>query len=137
MITTGDLKEIFRVFTEGQTTGMLPERATGVDNGIQQIETVAIVTKQALDDERKRAIGLGVFFEDNNTQNLAACLLSPLAQTLLAGEILAIKLAAERTPVERRMHIHCNLKSTETVFVKKLKKLENTGYIGIKNPELI
>ena len=35
------------------------------------------------------------------------------------------------------MHIHCNFKSTEALFAEKLKKMENTGYLGVRDPELI
>ena len=138
MITIGGLKDVFRVFTEGQTTNELPERLTGLENGVQEIETVAAGFKQVLNEERQRAVGVGIFYDDNDARNLAVGRLpSSMIQTQSTGEILAVKLAVEKSSPEKRVHVHCNLKSTETLLAEKLEKMEETGYIGTRNPELI
>lgn len=52
-------------------------------------------------------------------------------------ELLAVKLTAEVSSIDKRMHLHCKLKSTKILLIKKLKTMEETGYIRVKNSELI
>jgi exonuclease III len=137
MITAGELQDIFRIFTEGQTTNLLPQRSAGPENGAQSIETVATGAESTLDDAGNKSLGAGVFFDSNDPRNRDVRLPSTTAQAMSSCDLLAVKLAAESSSIDKRVHIHCKLRSTEVLLVKKLKKMEETGYIGVENPELV
>ena len=137
MVCTGGLQEIFRVFTQGQTSNLLPQRLAGAGGEAQAIETITTGAESARNDAGRETLGVGVFFDDNDARNLEVCLPSIIAQTAPAGELLAVKLAAEGSSIEKRMHLQCKFKSTEILFKEKIEKMENTGYIGVKNMELI
>jgi len=137
MITAGGLQDIFRVFTEGQTSNLLPQRLAVPEDGAQFIETVATGAEAALDNTGNERVGAGVFFNDNDPRNLDIRLPSTAGQATTTGELLAVKLAAEASSLDKRVHLHCSLKSTEALLVKKLERIEETGYIGVKNSELI
>ncbi|KAJ7798981.1 hypothetical protein B0H14DRAFT_2234241, partial [Mycena olivaceomarginata] len=86
---TGQLGEIFRIFTEGEVTNEVPDMRLGEDNvPEEEIATDGSCFKNGYEDA---TAGAGVFYGEDNPKNQAIRLPATLEQTNQTAEMVAMK----------------------------------------------
>ncbi|KAF8061862.1 ribonuclease H-like domain-containing protein [Lyophyllum atratum] len=87
-------------------------------------------------EEDARA-GAGVFYEANHLRNRSVKVPPSFIQSNQSAELLALKEAVEGAPEEGRLMLELDSKYTLGQVTKSLRHNEDSGYIGISNPELV
>ncbi|KAF5367236.1 hypothetical protein D9615_010673 [Tricholomella constricta] len=147
IITDGDLTDIFRIFTQGQTVGSLPRTTPQSDNGpILQATTDGSCFNNGSDNA---TAGAGVFYAEGDERNIKMKVPQNFAPSNQTAELLALKEAAEKAPeigrlqeaAEKapeigRLHLELDSKYVIKMVTKSLKENEDKGYTLTANEEL-
>ncbi|KAJ7579539.1 ribonuclease H-like domain-containing protein [Mycena floridula] len=136
MIYKGNLKEAFRIFTEGDPMAAPPFNLKEI--GIPDDPTDIVYTDgSCLNNGSENAqAGAGLFFVDESERNIVLRvpeILTPLNQS---GEILAVKAAAEEALEHHQLEIHSDSRYVINGLTRHRQKWEDIGFIGIGNAKL-
>ncbi|KAF5371874.1 hypothetical protein D9615_006992 [Tricholomella constricta] len=135
LITGGQLGNIFRIFTEGETTGALPANLTASDTGPQLLAaTDGSCMNNGQDDAYA---GAGVYYAPDDERNLSAKVPAKYRQSNQTAEMLALKEAIEHAPEDGRLFLELDSKYTIQNVTSSLQRNEDEGYIKTPNADLI
>ena len=129
--TKGDLSDIFRIFTKGDTTNMTYFKpAARPDGGY----ILAATDGSCFNNGRGDAVaGTGVYIEEGHPNNLSIRIPSEILQSNQTGEITAVAEAARTLDPELQLYNLSDSRLTINEATTLQKKHEDTGYIGIAN----
>jgi ribonuclease HI len=129
VMVTGQLGEIFRIFTEEEVMNEVPDMRLGEDNAPEEeIATNGSCFKNGYEDA---IAGAGVFYGKDNPKNQAIRLPATLEQTNQTAEMVtmkeAVKSAGKNTDIS---------KYVINAVTKDRQKREDWGCIGVANRDL-
>lgn len=129
--TRGDLSDIFRIFTKGETTNTTHlKRATRPDCE----HVVAATDGSCYNNGRGDAIaGAGVFIGEDHPNNISIRLPNEIQQSNQTGEILAVSEAARSLNPAMQLYNLSDSRLTINEATVLQKAHEDIGYIGIAN----
>ncbi|KAF5371403.1 hypothetical protein D9615_009713 [Tricholomella constricta] len=134
-ITNGSLKDVFRIFTEGETIGTLPRTLSQSDDGPQVIAaTDGSCTKNGQDNA---FAGAGVFYNLNNEKNIKIKVPSHYKPSNQMAELLVLKEAAEHAPEVGCLHLELDSKYVIQNVTSRIRTHEDEGYTNTANEELL
>ncbi|KAF5375493.1 hypothetical protein D9615_009178 [Tricholomella constricta] len=131
----GTLANIFRIFTEGEHEGQLPEILSQTDSGpyIQ-----AATDGSCINNGQEDAVaGAGVFYAPEDERNMSIKVPTHFIQSNQTAELLALKEVAETAPTDSRLLLELDSKYVIQNVSSRLTRNENEGYINTPNAELI
>ncbi|KAF5388098.1 hypothetical protein D9615_000306 [Tricholomella constricta] len=135
LYTRGNLTDIFRIFTEGNTIDTIPRRLSQIDTGR---ELRATTDGSCFNNGYDNAFaGAGVYYSPEHQGNLSVKVPAKYTQSNQTAELLALKEAAEKAPQEARLHLELDSKYVIQKVSTRLRRIENEGFIDTKNAELI
>lgn len=131
--TTTEVKDIIRIFTEGEKYRADPT----VDHG--NGETIRLATDGSCKDANttEARAGAGVFVEDDDERNKSLRVPKELTQTNQVAEMYAVLEAARSFPGNETLEILTDSRYVIKSLTSNLKANEDRGFIGIPNKELI
>lgn len=135
LITSSLLADVFRVFTCGEKSNNMPNIPS-----LQNTKTNVVLATDGscLRNREKNACAeAGVFYEENNPQNISRKVSEAFLQSNQTEELLAIKEAVERGPQNVNMLIETDSKYAINLVTKDLQKIEDSGFISVANTRLI
>ena len=133
--TTGDLSDIFRVFTNGETTNVLYHRPEPTDSA----EDLVIATDgSCFDNGQGNAVaGAGAYAGNGHPTNFSLRLPTDFLQSNQTGEVVAVSDTAARVEETISLHVASDSRLTINEASTLQKKHEDHGYIGTANAPLI
>jgi aspartate carbamoyltransferase regulatory subunit len=128
---------MFRVFTEGNTVNEIFEAPQYVEP--EHLAPVVVATSGAYSRSRMgdMYIGAGVYYKKDYPGNSAIKLPENLEQSSRSAELLATKIAAVKAPEEKVLYIENSSPYVMDMLTVRLPKMEDKGFIAVKNRELI
>ncbi|KAJ3714409.1 hypothetical protein C8R42DRAFT_632817, partial [Lentinula raphanica] len=129
----GTLADVFRIFTEGTTTNVLPDIQQGHDKVAE--ESIVYTDGSCINNGNEDArAGAGIFCPSNEDLNWAIRLPEGIPQTNQSGEILSIMEAAKTVQINSNLRIFSDSKTSIEGLTKHRQKWEDAGFIGVANP---
>ncbi|KAF5376091.1 hypothetical protein D9615_007753 [Tricholomella constricta] len=133
--TVDSLADVFRVFTEGDTTGALPVLEPPVDS--ENTTTIATDGSCFNNGDDNAYAGAGIFYSENHPRNMSLRVPETFVQSNQTAELFALKAAVETADDDTALNLELDSKYVIDQVTKNLTKNEDSGYIGSSNPELI
>lgn len=132
-----DIGKIFRVFTEPDAPRIWPGRRAQRNGDEWHDEITAYTDGSSTNNGCENAkVGSGVWIEDNHEWN-AAVRLPNEYKTNQAGEAAAVLIATQNIPNVYPLLIKSDSESTINALTENLEEMEDRGWIGIANRELL
>ena len=132
-----DLAEAFRIFTDPSRSSNRPPRRLPPQGTRLRLQEARVYTDGACMNNGKAnaTSGSGVWFGPNDARNIAFRVPGDL-QSNQIGELVAIILATEATPINQPLTIITDSRYAINGLTTHLREWEDQGWIGIKNAEL-
>ncbi|KAF7419654.1 hypothetical protein PC9H_002246 [Pleurotus ostreatus] len=134
-----NLEDAMRIFTNGHVSDeQAPE-----GNNQEGADELRRITKVATDGSclrattREATAGAGIFYAPGDERNMSIRVPNTFAQTNQTGEMVAILAAIKNNNPGSDIEIESDSKYAIETLTKNLANLEDTGYIGKANKELI
>jgi len=81
-------------------------------------------------------VGAGVFYAENDRRNKSIRLPKEMLQSNQTGEAVAMKIAAEESPLSSPIIIESDSRYAIGLVTSSLQKMEDQGYIGVANSQI-
>lgn len=133
LVTAATIKDIFRVFTEGEQHGAL------VNTEIEPGPRIMVATDGYTLDTGTTAAraGAGISYRENDPRNKSLRLPSAPPQTNQVAELTAIKFAADENNGTPNLYVESNSKYAINALTRNLTRNEDLGYMGMANAEIL
>ncbi|KAF8957776.1 hypothetical protein BDZ97DRAFT_1951033 [Flammula alnicola] len=95
------------------------------------------VTVDTVIFDNGKITGVGIYYDEDDEQNQAIRLPNRFKQTAQTGELSAIKIASENLTNVGELCVNINSRMTIDSLLKRRAKMEDQGYVGVQNKELI
>ena len=133
----GDLKSYFRIFAQPNATCHNPAlRPMQLANMIRNRTTVYIDGARSINDIGEISAGSGVWYAPEDERNTDLKYKTDTNSNCL-GELLAVLWVINNEPPHSDLVIKTKSKYITNVILDGAKKWEPTGYIGVKNKDII
>ncbi|CAK5265932.1 unnamed protein product [Mycena citricolor] len=137
--TTGNIADVFRIFTEEETnhSRTAPSREHAENPDKETIELEAYTDGSATKNGREGTeAGAGIYFEDDDRENKAIKVPNELGPSNQIAEMLAIKETIEICPPGAPIHIKTDSMYCVNGLTKSLQKWEDQGFFLAANGDL-
>jgi len=128
--TTGTLKEIFRIFTEGETSNTLPI----IRNDDEQAQNITLrSTACILGQNEDKRLGAAVYHQDDSTKNLRLRLNPPENQAETYAELEIMAKACNTTNTRSKLNFESGSKGIVQALTRKFKTKGDQGFLLTPN----
>jgi len=122
--TTGTLKEIFRIFTEGETSNTLPITR----NDERQVQNITLMSAACLQGQKEeKKLGAAVYHQDNSTKNLRLRLNPPENQEGTYAELEIMTKACNATNTGSKLNFESNSKEIIYTLTRNFKTKDSSS----------
>lgn len=130
----GPITNSFRIFTEGNVRNYMPDLRITSQGSEVRAATAGFCYEDGND---KIKAGVGIFADGENGLKRTIRVPAVMQQLNQASEALAVKILADSVSARATLHNKTNSKHVLKHLITSLKTMEDNGYIGVPNKNIL